>query len=103
QQFSQVTRAKPDSVPAWNELAAMLISLENYPQALAALDRVRALGAETAGHNYLRALVLDHTRDLKAAIESYEKFLAASQGKNPNEEFKARQRILVLRRELERK
>jgi tetratricopeptide (TPR) repeat protein len=103
QQFSRVAQAKPDSVPAWNELAAMLVSLENYPQALAVLDRIRALGGETAGHQYLRALVLDRTRDLKGALESYEKFLAASQGKNPNEEFKARQRVLGLRRELERR
>ncbi len=102
-QFATVAQAQPESVPAWNELAAMLVSLENYPQALAALDRIRALGGETGGHHYLRALVLDRTRDLKGALASYEQFLATSQGKNPNEEFKARQRIKILKRELDKR
>jgi tetratricopeptide (TPR) repeat protein len=99
-QFSLVAQAKPDSVEAWNELAAMLVQLENYPQALAVLDHIRAMGAEAAGHLYLRAIMLDRTRDRKGAIESYRKFLAASQGKNPNEEFKARQRIHILELDL---
>jgi hypothetical protein len=37
------------------------------------------------------------------ALESYEKFLAASEGKNPDEEFKARQRIRIIRKELARR
>jgi tetratricopeptide (TPR) repeat protein len=99
-QFYQVAQAKPDSVEAFNELAAMLISLENYPQALAALDRIKALGGETAGHHYLRAIVLDKTKDLKGALASYQQFLAMSQGKHPDEEFKARQRMRIIQKEL---
>ncbi len=102
-QFARAAQLKPDFVQAWNELAAMLTSLEQYPQALAALDRVQALGAEIPGNHYLRALILDRTHQLKPAIESYEKFLAASQGENPNEEFIARQRVRILQNELKRK
>lgn len=102
-EFLQVVQARPDSVEGWNELAAMLISLEQYPQALAALDRVKALGGETAGHLYLRAIILDKVKDYKAALASYERFLAASQGKNPDEEFKARQRMRVIQKELSRR
>ncbi len=102
-QFARVAQAKPDSVEAWNELSAMLISLENYPQALAALDRVRALGGETPGHVYLRAIVLDRVKDLKGALESYRRFLAASNGKHPDEEFKARQRARILELELSKR
>ena len=102
-QFYKVTQARPNSIEAWNELTGMLISLEQYPQAIAALDRVRALGGETAGHLYLRAIVLDRVRDQKGALESYQKFLAADGGKHPDEEFKARQRVRILERELNKR
>src|SRR5262249_26521154 len=61
QQFWQATKLQPDSKDAWNELAAMLISLENYPQALVALDKAQALGgAENPAYHFFRALVYDH-------------------------------------------
>jgi tetratricopeptide (TPR) repeat protein len=100
QQFSRVTQAQPGLVQAWNELAGVLIMLESYPQALAALDRVKALGGETAGHMYMRAIVLDKIRDLKGALASYKSFLAASGGKHPEEEFKARQRVRIIQDEM---
>lgn len=102
-EFLRYVQARPDSAEGWSELAAMLVSLEQYGQALSALDRVRALNAETAGHHYLRAIVLDKLKDYKGAIASYEAFLAASQGKFPDEEFKARQRLRILRKEAERR
>jgi protein O-GlcNAc transferase len=99
-EFYRVVQGRPDSVEAWNELSAMLISLEDFPQALAALDRIRALGGEKPVHHYLRAIMLDKVRDLKGALASYQQFLATDQGKNPNEEFKARQRARIIEREL---
>jgi hypothetical protein len=44
--------------------------------------------------------VLDKIKDRKPALESYEKFLAISNGQNPDEEFKARQRVRILQREI---
>ena len=88
-----------DAPEAWSELANVLVMAENYPPALAALDRVAALHAEKPGHVFLRAIVLDKTRDLKPALESYQRFLTLSQGENPNQEFQARQRIKTLERE----
>jgi len=102
-EFLRYVQARQDSVEGWNELAAMLISLAQYEQALAALDRVRALGAETAGHLYLRAIVLDRLKDYRGALAAYQAFLAAGQGKHPDEEFKARQRIRVIQKELDRR
>lgn len=99
-EFYRVVQGRPDSVEGWNELSAMLISLEDFPQALAALDRVRALGGEKPVHHYLRAIMLDKVRDLKGALASYQQFLATDQGKSPNEEFKARQRVRIIEREL---
>lgn len=103
EQFFQAAQLRPDSRETWNELAAVLILTESYPQALAALDRARALGEETAGNYFFRALVLDKTRQYRPALESYQRFLELSQGKSPNEEFKARQRIKVIEKELSRR
>ncbi len=76
---------------------------ENYPPALAALDRVAALHAEKPGHVFLRAIVLDKIRDLKPALESYQRFLQMSQGENPNQEWQAKQRVKLLEREIDHK
>jgi len=103
EQFLKAIEARPDWVAAWNEYAAMQISLEDYSRAIAALDRIRGLGGETAGHLYLRAIVLDKVHDLKGALESYQRFLASDEGKNPNEEFKARQRARIIQNELNRR
>jgi len=97
EQFSAAGKIKPDSVEAWSELANVLIVGDQPVDGLAALDKVRALGAETAGHFYLRAITLDRLKQNKDALEAYNKFLAASQD-NPDQEFNARQRVKVLER-----
>jgi tetratricopeptide (TPR) repeat protein len=100
EQFSAATKIKADSPEAWTELAGVLVMAEKPAEGLAALDRVRALGAESAGHFYLRALVLERLQKPKEALEAYTKFLASSQNVNPDQEFIARQRVKALEREL---
>jgi tetratricopeptide (TPR) repeat protein len=102
-EFERATKLKPDAPQAWSELAGVLVMAENYPPALAALDRVAALHAEKPGHVFLRAIVLDKIRDLKPALESYQRFLQMSQGENPNQEWQAKQRIKLLEREIDHK
>ena len=70
--------------------------MEQYPQALVALDKVKGLGAEKAGNFYLRALVLDKMHQDKQAVENYNKFLELSKGELPDQEFIARQRVRTL-------
>ncbi len=110
-QFYAATQKRPDSVAAWNELAALLTVMEDYPHALAALDRVKALGGETPGDLFFRAIILDKiasgpvpekSKRLKAALEAYQTFLAASHDKFPDQEFQARQRARIIERELKR-
>jgi tetratricopeptide (TPR) repeat protein len=103
QDFFRASQMKPDSSEAWSELAGVLVMAEDYPHALGALDRLVALKAEKPGHVYLRAIILDKVRDLKPALESYQRFLAVSNGQNPDEEFKARQRARILEREIAKK
>jgi tetratricopeptide (TPR) repeat protein len=102
-EFERATKLKPDAPQAWSELAGVLVMAENYPPALAALDRIAALKAEKPGHVFLRAIVLDKIRDLKPALESYRRFLQLSQGENPNQEWQARQRIKLLEKEIDNK
>jgi tetratricopeptide (TPR) repeat protein len=99
-EFERATKLKPDSPQAWSELAVSLVLAEDYAPALNALDKVAALGAEKPGHVYFRALVLDKINDKKGALANYQRFLQLSNGKSPNEEFKARQRAKLLEREL---
>ena len=100
QEFLLATRLKPDDPKAWSELATVEVMAEAYPEAIAALDRVKALNAEKPGHVYLRAIVLDRVHDRQNALDSYEKFLATSNGQFPDEEFKARQRARILKNDL---
>jgi tetratricopeptide (TPR) repeat protein len=100
QEFQRATKLKADSPEAWSEFAGVLVMAEDYPAALAALDRLTALHAEKPGHVYLRAIVLDKTQQHRPALESYQRFLTMSNGSFPNEEFKARQRIKILQREI---
>jgi Tfp pilus assembly protein PilF len=103
QQFLAASKLKPDAPTPWNELAGVLVVAGEYQQALVALDRVRALGAETPSHYYFRALSLDHLHQVKDALANYNKFLELSQGKFPDEEFKARQRARILQNELNKR
>jgi tetratricopeptide (TPR) repeat protein len=103
QQFYEALKRKPQSREAWSDLAGMLYLMENYTQALAALDKARQLGEETPANYYFHAITYDKLHDLKPALEYYQKFLASSQGKNPDEEFKARQRARIIQKELSKR
>lgn len=101
--YWRATQLKPDSKEAWTGVATMLLSLENYPQATAAFDKLEALGDPTPGLYFLRALAYDKQQNYKAAQPNYQKFLAISGNKFPDEEFKARQRLKVIEKELARR
>jgi tetratricopeptide (TPR) repeat protein len=102
-QFSEAARLKPGEAKAWSELGGVLYMMEEYPQSLAAFDKARALGEDTPGNWFLRAIILDKLHQVKPALEAYQRFLSMSQGKNPDQEFQARQRARILQRELEKR
>lgn len=103
QQFLQAATVKPESVEAWNDVASSAILAEDYPKAMAALDKVKELGAEKPSHLYLRAIMLDKLMQLKPALAYYQQFLAASGGTMPEEEFKSRQRARIIQQELRKR
>lgn len=100
EQFQAAVKLQPQSLEAWNELTAALVLLQQHDAALHALEQVRARGGESAAYYYLRAMLLDARKEQKPALESYQRFLALSGGKHPEEEFKARQRVRMLERML---
>jgi tetratricopeptide (TPR) repeat protein len=101
-QFVEAARAKPDEPRPWTEAAGMFYMTGQYDQSLAAFDRARQLGENTAGVWFMRAIILDKVHQLKPALEAYRQFLAMSQA-NPNQEFQARQRARIIQHELEKR
>jgi len=102
-QFTEATKLKPDAGPVWDELGGVLYLSGDYAASIAALDRARQLGENNTGNTFFRALALDRLHQLKPALEAYQQFLAMSQGKNPDQEFQARQRAKLLQRELDKR
>ena len=102
-QFLEAAKLKPAEPKTWGELGGMLYMTGSYQQSLAAFDRARELGEDTPGTWFFRAIILDKLKQPKPALEAYQKFLSMSQGKNPDQEFQARQRVRILQRELEKR
>ena len=100
--FRRVTELEPNLTPGYTNLASALFLLKDYAGTVVALERVAALGEDTAGTYFLRALALDQLDRKPAALENYQRFLEADGEKNPDQNFQARQRIRVLSREVRR-
>ena len=81
QDFLRATKLKPDSPQAWSELAGVAGDGRGLSGCSGSAGRLAALHAEKPGHVYLRAIVLDKISDLKPALESYQRFLAMSHGR----------------------
>jgi tetratricopeptide (TPR) repeat protein len=102
-QFEEATRLRPNEMMAWSELGASL-SLAGEPQrALKAFERAYELGQNTPGNWFSRAMLLDNLKQMKPAVEAYQRFLALSEGKFPDREFQARQRVRIMQKEFNRR
>jgi tetratricopeptide (TPR) repeat protein len=102
-QFYEAAKLKPTEPKPWTELADMLYMTGDFPQALSAFEQAAKAGDASPGNWFLRAIILDKLRQLKPAKAAYEQFLAASQGKNPDQEFQARQRVRILDKEISKR
>ena len=71
------------------------------PAALATLDQLAQRETPAAVHWFFRALCYDKLRQQPEAVAAYQKFLELDGGRNPDQEFQARQRLRILLRELE--
>ncbi|HWR14573.1 MAG TPA: tetratricopeptide repeat protein [Terriglobales bacterium] len=89
-------KLNPRSGEIYADLAIAASENKNYPLIIQALDARAKFLPELPATYYLRATAYDHLRAPKEAIANYKQFLAAADGKFPNEEWKARQRILAI-------
>lgn len=99
EQFRQASKLRPESTDGYTNLASALYLLKDYEGTVAALEKISQLGKDTPGTYFLRAISLDQLHRAAPALENYQRFLELDDGKNPDQEFQARQRIKILARE----
>ena len=95
-EFMTAVKLKPDMGEAYGGLAVAAVENKNYQLAIRALDvRDKLLPKIPIGY-FLRASALDHLQDYKQASQYYHLFLDAAGGKYPDEEWKARHRLVAI-------
>ena len=98
--FMVCTRLKPEWGEAYGQLALAAAGNKQYEVAIKALDERKKLLAETPSSYFLRATCYDHLRRFGEAEDNYKAFLAASNGQFPDDEWKARHRLLAIEPEV---
>lgn len=97
QELIQTVQLKPDLGDAYADLAFAASENKSYVLTVKALDARAKLGLpEIPGTLFLRATALDHLGDKVNASNSYREFLAASNGKYPDQEWQARHRLIAI-------
>jgi superkiller protein 3 len=96
----QVHDRNPQDADALRDLADAFFLNENYGQALEAMDRLAKLEPPKPGSWFVRAICYDKLSRKAEAIEAYQKFLDLDGGQHDTQDFQARNRIPVLRKEL---
>jgi tetratricopeptide (TPR) repeat protein len=94
QEFMATVKIKPDFGDAYGSLAIAANENQNYALTIKALEVRAKLLPETPASYFLRASALDHLRDYKQAAQYYHLFLDAANGKYPDDEWKARHRLI---------
>jgi len=94
--FDKASKIDPASVDAWAGLA-FAASRTNRPDVtLHALTMRSRYAAENASTLFLWAISYDSLHEKEQAAAYYRRFLDAAEGKFPNQEWQARQRLQVL-------
>jgi len=87
----------------WRDLTSTYYLAGNYPATLSLLDELAKREPPNAGEWFLRALCYDKLQQTQAALEAYQRFLDADQNRNPDQVWQAQQRIIVLKKWLDKK
>ncbi len=96
QAFSTATEVDPTDGDAWSGMAFVASKLGNTSMTLHALTMRSKYLPENASTYFLWATSYDMSHDRNAAITYYHHFLEAAAGKFPDQEWQARQRLLLL-------
>jgi len=96
EQLLAAVKLNPNMANAYGDLAVVASENEHYDLTLKALEvRTKLLG-DNPGTYFLRATALDHLRRFPEATQNYRQFLAVAEGKYPDEEWKARHRLIAI-------
>jgi tetratricopeptide (TPR) repeat protein len=96
EQLLAAVKLNANLATAYGDLAICASQNQHYDLSLKALDvRTKFLG-DNPGTFFLRATALDHLRRYPEATVNYKQFLAAANGKYPDEEWKARHRLIAI-------
>jgi tetratricopeptide (TPR) repeat protein len=95
-EFLTALKLKPDLGSAYGDLAFAADENKNYVLVVKALDARAKFLPEAPMTYYLRATAYDHLHDTKNAVENYQKFLDTAGGKFPDEEWKAKHRLVAI-------
>jgi len=96
QQLLAAIKLNPNLANAYGDTAIAASQNEHYDLVLKALDVRTKLIGDNPGTYFLRATALDHLRRYPEATQNYRQFLAAANGKYPDEEWKARHRLIAI-------
>ena len=99
-EFRASLRLDPKNRDAVQGLATSLYLQKRYAEAVPLVANLAETDDASAGLFFVLASCYDHLRDLPRALQTYERFLELSQNRSPDQEWQARQRVKVLRREL---
>jgi predicted Zn-dependent protease len=94
--FRKAVAARADDADAWSGIAFADSEAHQYQDELAALSMRSKYTAETAASLFLWATAYDNLHQSKAAADYYHRFLAAAQGKFPDQEWQAKHRLAAL-------
>ena len=96
EELLKAVQLKGDLADAYADLAFAASENKQYALTLKALDYRAKFLPELPGTLFLRATALDHLGDREHASESYKAFLAASNGRYPDQEWQARHRLIAI-------
>ncbi len=94
--FQAALKLSPENAEDWMQLAIAASQDKQYALVLQSLSMRAKFADENAGSNFLRATAYDNLHQKKEAVEYYEKFLAVSAGKFPDQEWEAQHRLIAL-------
>jgi protein O-GlcNAc transferase len=102
-EYKAALQKDPNNLTVWKNLASNYYLAGNYTATLAALDVVAKVETPNAASWFVRALCYDKLRQIKPALEAYQRFLAMDEGKNPDQVWQAQQRSKLLQDMLDKK
>jgi tetratricopeptide (TPR) repeat protein len=86
----------PKNPEVLGSLAIAASNNNHYELTIKALDARAKIAPDTPATYFLRATSYDHLQLYKPAAENYQLFLASANGAYPDEEWKARHRLIAI-------